>query len=162
MASDSSSTVISATWIPIVPAPTWPVGGESSIRTVGTLMVPDLHVSGWSGFTLGMDKSRYDASLPPLNGSVTPPLTITGQGHTLATSAGTMFSGPVATFSISDTTLPITAFTPTIDWNDGKGPIPADATMISPGTISVSGSHTYMTATPVNVPIQITTTLSTT
>jgi hypothetical protein len=82
--------------------------------------------------------------------------TITSQGLLVNGSAGTPFTGSVATFIDSYPAAPLGQFTATIDWGDGS--VPTQGTITQPGgvgTFFVGGSHTYSNAQsdPISVTI---------
>ncbi|HEY8746860.1 MAG TPA: hypothetical protein VIM11_02720 [Tepidisphaeraceae bacterium] len=66
-------------------------------------------------------------------------------GLTISTTAGTAFSGTLATFVIFDDAPANSVFVATIDWGDGHTST-ATVKKTKKNTYSVIGSYTYMTA----------------
>ena len=80
----------------------------------------------------------YNAAFS-LDGVVTATLDAAPVG--IAASEGVSFSGPVATFTDSDTAQEASNFTATIDWGDGTAT--AGVVAGAAGSFSASGTHTY-------------------
>jgi hypothetical protein len=84
--------------------------------------------------------------------TVSPQLVATGA--TITAQAGTLFSGPVATFTDSAQT-PAGGFTAAVNWGDGSTTqgtiVPTGA-----GAYTVDGAHTYGTAGPFSVTVTVT------
>jgi hypothetical protein len=68
---------------------------------------------------------------------------ITASGMTFSATEGTIFSGPVASFTDPDTAATSSEYTATIDWGDSSA---LDSTAViagGAGSFTVSGTHTY-------------------
>ncbi len=88
-----------------------------------------------------------DAVTTTLSGTVTATeadVLAVGAAPTIAATAGTAFSGTLASFTDSYAANPASDFTATIAWGDGSSS--AGTVVASNGTISVSGAHTYAAA----------------
>jgi hypothetical protein len=59
----------------------------------------------------------------------------------LSTAAGTLFNGPVGSFTVPDTTIPASSFTATIAWGDHQTSTVAVGG--GSGSFTIAGSHTY-------------------
>src|SRR5437588_4189219 len=86
---------------------------------------------------------------------------LNGSSTTITPTASQQFSGPVATFTDDSTTATAGEFSATIDWGDGSTSSPADGQPVtiagpSSGSFTVNGTHTYATAGPFSVSVQIT------
>ena len=75
-------------------------------------------------------------------------------GMPISATEGGVFTGPVASFTVSDPTRTATDFTAAIGWGDGS--TSAGAVSATTGGFTVSGSHTYVEegSFPVNVVVQ--------
>jgi hypothetical protein len=79
---------------------------------------------------------------------------LTGTGTTLTAAVATPFSGPVATFSDTNSLAAAGDFTASIDWGDGT--TTAGTVSGSGGSFTVNGTHTYSAQgfSPVTVTLQ--------
>ena len=68
---------------------------------------------------------------------------LTGSPVAIGATAGTAFSGTVATFSDAYTGSSISDFSATIDWGDGGAPVAGVVVAGGSGAFAVSGTHTY-------------------
>jgi hypothetical protein len=73
-------------------------------------------------------------------------------GMDLNATAGTLFNGPVATFTAAYA-IPVSDFTVTIQWGDGS--TSTGAVVQTSYGYTVVGSHTYLSAAP-SVPVTVT------
>jgi hypothetical protein len=82
------------------------------------------------------------------NGTLTVnPASLSASGVNFSATAGAPFSGTLATFTTPDTVDGAAAFTATITWEDGStSSAGITAIMGSPGSFTVSGSHTFAAA----------------
>ena len=84
----------------------------------------------------------FSAQNAGAGGSPTPPDVLTSKAATINAIAGQSFSGAVATFADSNTSILASGLTATINWGDGTT---ATAGVVSGtnGSFTVAGSHTY-------------------
>ena len=68
---------------------------------------------------------------------------LTGSPVAIGATAGTAFSGTVATFSDAYTGSNASDFAATIDWGDGGAPVAGSVSAAGPGAFAVAGTHTY-------------------
>ncbi len=68
---------------------------------------------------------------------------LSGTPVSIAATAGTAFSGTVATFSDAYTGSAVSDFSATIDWGDGGASVAGTVVAGGPGAFSVAGTHTY-------------------
>jgi|GEM_PF-3010371 len=95
-----------------------------------------------SSYTLVVTVTGSDKSTGQGQGTVTvDDVPIVVRAQSIAVTAGTAFSGVVATFTDSGATQPPGAYTATIDWGEGT-PSPGTVSAGSSG-YSVAGTHTY-------------------
>ncbi len=76
------------------------------------------------------------------SGSPPPPDVLTPQATTISATADQSFSGTVATFTDSNTSIPASGLTATINWGDGTAAT-TGVVSGSNGSFTVTGSHTY-------------------
>lgn len=79
---------------------------------------------------------------------------LSGTGVPVAATAGTEFSGPVASFTDADPGGVASDYAATIDWGDGSSS--AGAISGSTGGFTVAGSHTYAAGTATSHPVTVT------
>jgi hypothetical protein len=114
----------------------------------GTLTVSGSHLyadEGSNPLTVTLSDDAPGAATATATGtaSVADADDLDGTGMTLAATEGTAFTGAVATFTNTGYAgNPATDFNATIDWGDGT--TTAGTVSGSAGTLTVSGSHTYL------------------
>ncbi|MFL6260147.1 MAG: hypothetical protein ACJ76Y_10590 [Thermoanaerobaculia bacterium] len=126
-------------------------GGPGSFTVTGQHTYAD---EGAFGFTVTVTETGPGGLTD--NSSATATVTeadaLTGSPATINATAGLPFSGPVATFTDTNTANVAGDFTATIDWGDGT--TTAGTVSGGGGTFTVSGTHTY--ASPGSFPVIVT------
>jgi streptogramin lyase len=121
---------------------------EFTVPTVG---------AGLNGITSGPDSALWFAEGTASQiGRLSPTQIIQPTGTTITGSAGTAFSGVVASFTSADVNPQASDFSATIDWGDGTT---TAATGIAPSNtgvgFNVAGTHTYATQNTYTVVVTI-------
>jgi uncharacterized repeat protein (TIGR01451 family) len=80
---------------------------------------------------------------------------LTGSAVSIAATAGTPFSGKVASFSDTNVNADPSDFSATIDWGDGSAPTAGTIAAGAPGSMDVAGTHTYSAAGSFTVTVTI-------
>jgi hypothetical protein len=139
--------------------------GDGSPPGTGTVTGSNGSFTVTGGHTYA-DEGKYTVSVAIIDdgGSMANPTStatvaegdsLTPHGTTIAATVNTPFSGAVASFSDSYTGNVAGDFTATINWGDGS-PVTTSTVSGGNGTFTVSGSHTYTTATTDTVSVTLT------
>jgi uncharacterized repeat protein (TIGR01451 family) len=81
--------------------------------------------------------------------------TLTGVAASFAATAGSPFSGTVASFSDTNVNDDPSDFSATIDWGDGSAQTAGTIAAGGPGSLDVSGTHTYTAAGTFTVTVTV-------
>jgi hypothetical protein len=83
---------------------------------------------------------------------------LTVQAQPVSATAGSSFSGGVASFTNTDKNTSASSYTATISWGDGSGTSAGTVTALSgsPGAFTVTGQHTYTTPGAYTITVTVT------
>ena len=133
--------------------------GNVTLVAAGKFIVTGNHVYAEEGeklpVTVTIDDSGGSQATATSTANV-PDAALQAGAVTLSTTEGSIYSGPVATFTDGNPNATVADFTATIDWGDGTSATAGMITAATNGGFSVTGSHTYAEEaiqTPITVTI---------